>query len=115
MARLPLDTHLSWRPGSGKSLTLNQVCSILLDIKLTGDWAYALRHVPRRKVYKAEEGEDFKVESAIDDYLNKAKPEEKFIRSQAPNTRTCVSKDPPKPILKRKVFKKKYLATIFED
>ncbi|KAJ3643057.1 hypothetical protein Zmor_025794 [Zophobas morio] len=50
MAKLPLDRYLQWGSGSGKSLTLNQVASILLDVKLTGDWKYALRHVPRRKV-----------------------------------------------------------------
>lgn len=50
MAKLPLDRYLQWGDGSGKSLTLNQMISILLDIKNTGDWEYALRHVPRRKV-----------------------------------------------------------------
>lgn len=50
MAKLPLDRYLQWGGGSGKSLTLNQMVSILLDIKTTGDWDYALRHVPRRKV-----------------------------------------------------------------
>ncbi|KAF5295340.1 hypothetical protein FQR65_LT01530 [Abscondita terminalis] len=50
MAKLPLDRHLEWGAGSGKSLTVNQVISILLDIKNTGDWKHALRHVPRRKL-----------------------------------------------------------------
>ncbi|KAK4875793.1 hypothetical protein RN001_012215 [Aquatica leii] len=50
MAKLPLDYYLEWGSGSGKSLTINQVTSILLDIKNTGDWKYALRHVPRRKL-----------------------------------------------------------------
>lgn len=50
MKRLPLDRYLQWGAGSGKSLTLNQMVSILLDVKTTGDWNYALRHVPRRKV-----------------------------------------------------------------
>ncbi|XP_044733117.1 mitochondrial ribonuclease P protein 1 homolog [Chrysoperla carnea] len=50
MKRLPLDRYLQWGSGSGKSLTLNQMVSILLDVKTTGDWNYALRHVPRRKV-----------------------------------------------------------------
>lgn len=50
MAKLPLDRYLQWGSGSGKSLTLNCMLSILLDIKTTGDWKYALRHVPRRKV-----------------------------------------------------------------
>lgn len=51
MARLPLDHYLTWSPGSGKSLTLNQMVNILLDIKDTGDWNYSLRHVPKRKIF----------------------------------------------------------------
>lgn len=54
MAKLPLDKYLQWGSGSGKSLTINQVASILLDIKKTGDWQYALRHVPRRKIVDME-------------------------------------------------------------
>ncbi|XP_039957335.1 mitochondrial ribonuclease P protein 1 homolog [Bactrocera tryoni] len=50
MARLPLDRYLQWGAGSGKSLTLNQMVNILLDLKSTNDWTQALRHVPRRKV-----------------------------------------------------------------
>ncbi|XP_018575042.1 mitochondrial ribonuclease P protein 1 homolog [Anoplophora glabripennis] len=50
MAKLPLDRYLQWGAGSGKSLTLNQVTSILNDIKLKRDWDFALRHVPKRKV-----------------------------------------------------------------
>lgn len=50
MARLPLDQYLQWGGGSGKSLTLNQMTSILLDLKTTGDWNTALSHVPRRKI-----------------------------------------------------------------
>lgn len=55
MQKLPLDRYLQWGSGSGKSLTLNQMISVLLDVKKTGDWKYALRHVPRRKVIKEEE------------------------------------------------------------
>lgn len=50
MARLPLEQYLQWGPGSGKSLTLNQMINILLDLKQTGNWMHALRHVPRRKI-----------------------------------------------------------------
>lgn len=50
MAKFPLDEHLQWGSGSGKSLTLNQCLLILLDVKNTGDWKYALRHVPKRKL-----------------------------------------------------------------
>lgn len=50
MLKFPLDRYLQWSGGSGKSLTLNQCISILLDVRRTGDWNYALRHVPRRKL-----------------------------------------------------------------
>jgi ribonuclease P protein 1 len=52
MARLPLDRYLSWGAGSGKSLTLNQMTDIMLDLRQTRDWPYALRHVPKRKLFK---------------------------------------------------------------
>lgn len=50
MARLPLDQYLQWGSGSGKSLTINQMLNILLEIKRTGDWHKALKFVPRRKL-----------------------------------------------------------------
>lgn len=56
MAKLPLDRYLQWGAGSGKSLTLNQVTSILLDVKHTGDWKHAFRHVPKRKLYNENIG-----------------------------------------------------------
>ncbi|XP_017079319.1 mitochondrial ribonuclease P protein 1 homolog [Drosophila eugracilis] len=54
MAKLPLDRYLQWGSGSGKSLTLNQMINIMLDLKKTGDWNAALKHVPRRKVVENE-------------------------------------------------------------
>ncbi|KAL5286352.1 TRMT10C family protein [Megaselia abdita] len=50
MAKLPLDKYLNWGAGSGKSLTLNQMVNILLDLKQTKDWNKALKHVPKRKL-----------------------------------------------------------------
>lgn len=50
MARLPLDRYLEWGAGSGKSLTINQMISIMLEMKKHGDWRKALRVVPRRKL-----------------------------------------------------------------
>lgn len=50
MAKLPLDRYLQWGSGSGKSLTLNHMLNILMDVKDTRDWNVALRHVPRRKI-----------------------------------------------------------------
>lgn len=55
MAKFPLDKYLQWGAGSGKTLTLNQCTSILLDVKKTGDWKYALRHVPKRKIIDFEQ------------------------------------------------------------
>ncbi|KAL3273177.1 hypothetical protein HHI36_014631 [Cryptolaemus montrouzieri] len=60
MMKLPLDKYLLWSGGSGKSLTLNQVIAILLDIKKTGNWEYSLRHVPKRKLVKFDEVTDIK-------------------------------------------------------
>ncbi|KAI4460495.1 trna (guanine-9-) methyltransferase [Holotrichia oblita] len=54
MLKLPLDRYLQWAAGSGKSLTINQMILILLDLKKTGDWNYALRHVPRRKIMRED-------------------------------------------------------------
>lgn len=50
MARLPLDRYLEWGAGSGKSLTINQMVHIMLEMKKHGDWERALRIVPRRKI-----------------------------------------------------------------
>ncbi|ERL90791.1 hypothetical protein D910_08137 [Dendroctonus ponderosae] len=54
MRKFPLDRYLQWGGGSGKSLTLNQCVRILLDLKESGDWRHALRHVPRRKLTEAQ-------------------------------------------------------------
>ncbi|XP_057367714.1 mitochondrial ribonuclease P protein 1 homolog [Daphnia carinata] len=50
MAKLPLDRYLSFGGGSGKSLTLNAMINILLELKTHGDWTKALQFVPRRKI-----------------------------------------------------------------
>ncbi|KAK7864193.1 hypothetical protein R5R35_004104 [Gryllus longicercus] len=71
MAKLPLDRYLSWGSGSGKSLTLNQMIMILLDLKLSGDWSKALKHVPSRKIMKV-----YQVDSSAKQFkLNKSKDE----------------------------------------
>lgn len=49
-ARLPLEKYLTWGASSGKCLTLNAVLSILLELKMSGDWRRALLHVPQRKL-----------------------------------------------------------------
>uniref|UniRef100_A0A1A9WYV7 RNA (guanine-9-)-methyltransferase domain-containing protein 1 n=1 Tax=Glossina brevipalpis TaxID=37001 RepID=A0A1A9WYV7_9MUSC len=55
VARLPFDRYLQWGAGSGKSLALNQMVSILLDLRKTGDWNIALQHVPKRKMEESKE------------------------------------------------------------
>lgn len=55
MAKLPLDRYLMWGSGSSKSLTLDQMMRILLDIRATGSWDEALQHVPRRKIITTEQ------------------------------------------------------------
>ncbi|XP_049808091.1 mitochondrial ribonuclease P protein 1 homolog [Schistocerca nitens] len=57
MAKLPLDRYLTWGAGSGKSLTLNQMIQILLEIKTSGDWEKSLSFVPRRKLIMTAERE----------------------------------------------------------
>lgn len=54
MAKLPLDRYLEWAPGSKKNLNINHMIPILLDLKLTRDWEYALRHIPRRKLLETK-------------------------------------------------------------
>lgn len=59
MEKLPLDTHFLWNTGSTKSLTINQVFGILLDIKLTQDWSIALgNNIPSRKVKRLVEKDE---------------------------------------------------------
>ncbi|KAJ6641166.1 Mitochondrial ribonuclease P protein 1 like [Pseudolycoriella hygida] len=50
MARLPLDIYLNWGTSSGKSLTLDQMMTIMLEIKTSQNWSSALKHVPVRKI-----------------------------------------------------------------
>lgn len=47
--RFPLDEHVQWKCGT-KSLTLDQVMNILLEMKVNNDWKRALQFVPSRKV-----------------------------------------------------------------
>lgn len=54
MAKLPLDRYLEWAPGSKKNLNINHMIPILLDLKLTGDWEFSLKHIPRRKLMETK-------------------------------------------------------------
>lgn len=74
MKKFPLDRYLQWGSGSGKSLTLNQCVAILLDLKDTGDWQYALRHVPRRKLMDTTSNENkFKFSNNPKPFFNQKK------------------------------------------
>ncbi|XP_050095347.1 mitochondrial ribonuclease P protein 1 homolog [Anopheles aquasalis] len=53
MARLPLDRYFQFK--SGKSLTLDQMLMIMLELKTSNDFERALKHVPRRKVIDTDE------------------------------------------------------------
>ncbi|XP_029056271.2 mitochondrial ribonuclease P protein 1 homolog [Osmia bicornis bicornis] len=71
MVRLPLAEKLQWGIGSTKTLPLNHMLSILLDLKYTNDWNIALQHIPRRKLKEERE-------KAV---LNKFKKRQELIES----------------------------------
>lgn len=48
-ARLPLQKYIRFY--SHKTLTLDQMTKIMLELKKSQDWAKALQHVPNRKVF----------------------------------------------------------------
>lgn len=55
MAKFPIDQYLEWGASSSKNLTLDQSLKIMLDLRHTGDWKEALKHVPNRKLRPARE------------------------------------------------------------
>ncbi|CAL4058852.1 unnamed protein product, partial [Meganyctiphanes norvegica] len=87
--KLPLDRYLHWGMG-GKSLTLNQIINILLDIKESGNWEYALRHVPKRKVKNEEE----KIQAIL-------RREQKIMKLRNPNKKFYQSKGRFKGIIEK--------------
>lgn len=52
-AKLPLDAFATWKKGS-KSLTINNMVEILHELKTTGDFRAAFRHLPTRKAESKE-------------------------------------------------------------
>lgn len=83
MARLPLDRYLQWGASSGKSLTLNQMVRIMLEMKMHGDWERALRIVPRRKLAEYQSDKDkYRSErhSTTHDRVDSGNPERKTAR-----------------------------------
>ncbi|XP_014487329.1 PREDICTED: mitochondrial ribonuclease P protein 1 homolog [Dinoponera quadriceps] len=55
MARLPVEKYLDWGSGSTKNFTINQVLSIILDLRHTKSWEKALQHIPIRKLREHRE------------------------------------------------------------
>ncbi|XP_050074845.1 mitochondrial ribonuclease P protein 1 homolog [Anopheles maculipalpis] len=53
MARLPLDDYFQFK--SGKSLTIDQMVAIMLELKTSNDFGKAFQHVPRRKITTLDE------------------------------------------------------------
>ncbi|XP_308574.5 mitochondrial ribonuclease P protein 1 homolog [Anopheles gambiae] len=53
MARLPLDRYFQFK--SGKSLTLDQMVAIMLELKTSNNFEKAFQHVPRRKITTVDE------------------------------------------------------------
>lgn len=54
-ARLPLDEYLPWGQSASKTLALNHITRILLDMKATRSWNEAFKSIPRRKLKSAEQ------------------------------------------------------------
>uniref|UniRef100_A0A147BFT4 RNA (guanine-9-)-methyltransferase domain-containing protein 1 n=1 Tax=Ixodes ricinus TaxID=34613 RepID=A0A147BFT4_IXORI len=55
VAKLPLENYLQWGKSASKTLTLNSLINILLEMKTTGDWKKAFNFVPRRKLKSEQE------------------------------------------------------------
>ena len=53
--KFPLSEALNWGTGSSKNLPLNQVLSIMLDLKYTKDWNKAFENIPKRKLQDSRE------------------------------------------------------------
>lgn len=60
MAKFPLEKYFHFK--GDKTLTLDQVLKVMLDLKNTGSWQQAFKHLPRRKIVEqynpAEEPSD---------------------------------------------------------
>lgn len=53
MMKLPLSEKIDWGTGSSKNLPINQVLSIMLDLKYTKNWDIAMKNIPKRKLQQA--------------------------------------------------------------
>lgn len=80
MAKFPIEKYLDWGSSSFKTLTLDQSLKIMLDLRHTGDWKKALKHVPIRKLRSFKEDElRHKVQRFMSNTLETRKPK---IRSE---------------------------------
>ncbi|KAM0734940.1 Mitochondrial ribonuclease P protein 1-like protein [Formica fusca] len=66
MGKLPLERYMEWGPSSCKRFSIDQMINILLDLRYTGNWKKALRHVPNRKL---KESREFKLQKQLRRYL----------------------------------------------
>lgn len=67
--KLPLSEVLKWGTGSSKNLPINQVISIMLELKRTNNWNMALLPIPKRKLREKRTEQQTKKEIMILKYL----------------------------------------------
>lgn len=79
MMKLPLSEKLEWGSGSRKSLPLNHVLSIMLDLKYTKNWDVAMQNIPKRKLQKA------RTDLQLKKLLKNSRNLECFYRSRTSN------------------------------
>lgn len=71
MMKLPLSETLEWGTGSSKNLPINQVLSVMLELKRTKDWNTALNVIPKRKLKQNRDEEQRKRETMLLNYTQK--------------------------------------------
>jgi hypothetical protein len=62
MAKLPLSKFLHWGIG-GKSLTIDQMVQIMLEMRVTDNWERSLRFVPKRKLFNDNLNQTHKIKN----------------------------------------------------
>lgn len=96
--RFPLDRYLQWGCSAGKNLTINAVLNILLDMKCTGDWTKALKHVPQRKTVEYQKSaENRKMQKFIEGRGSDEAPEtEELQLEESVAVQMLKKKGPPR-------------------
>ncbi|CAG9796501.1 unnamed protein product [Diatraea saccharalis] len=99
MAKLPIDRFLEWAPGAKKNLNINHMIPILADLRLTSDWEFALRHIPRRKLMETKI-------MAMQNRIKNKKLKGEVFGSFIKQTKSYSMKDkfPQKPKIRRSLF-----------